>query len=292
MVKKAEKKSGRAKKEKEPEPYKVAVIRLHGPLASDTSGEENALNWDKFEPLIATAFAWEGCKAVVLDIDSPGGSPAEADMIAQEIRYQAKVHNLPVYAFLRGMATSGGYWLACAADEIYAQRVSDIGSIGVITTGFGYHEMNRKKGIERRIFTAGTRKSQMDPYLPLKKADVKTTKAELQDLHRIFIEWILSRRGDRLKGDVDKLMNGNSWYGDKALKRGLIDGIGFVKTVMAEKAGGPIQYGLFKPEEEKMTLADLFGQSAEEANDNDEPEGRKKGPRHLVLDNRPKPQFR
>ena len=256
-AKKFSKTAGKKKPKKDNNFY-VAVVRLQGEIRSNAYEDHDGISYDKFESVIKEAFAWEQGKAVALDIECCGGSPAETELIAREIRRNAKEFEKPVYAFVRNGALSGGYWLACAANKIFALPTSEVGSIGVIHKSMGFHRFNKKKGFEPRIITAGTNKSQMDPNLPLKKRDVKRMKKELAELHKEFIAWVSSRRGRKLKGDKKELFSGETWQGRRALKRGLIDGIGDLKSVMTGMSENPVLFRLFSPPKEKQSLQDMF----------------------------------
>ena len=163
--------------------------------------------------------------AVALVINSPGGSPVQSSLIGARIRRLAEEKNVPVYAFVEDVAASGGYRLASAADEIWIDPGSVLGSIGVISAGFGAHELISRNGIERRLYTAGKSKSLMDPFSPEKDEDVTRLKAILEQLHDVFIEHVKSRRGDKLV-ETDELFTGEVWLGNKAVEQGLADGVG------------------------------------------------------------------
>lgn len=242
-------------------PAKIAVVPLHGDILREPEESgESYVSWDTHKKILAEAFAWKPGKAVVLDIDCPGGPPAETYLLVQEIRRQAAFHQKPVYAFVRSIAASGGYWLASAADEIYALPISNIGSIGVISAGFGYHKKIKKAGVERRVFTAGKDKSSLDPFSPLKKKDVKETHERLGDIHAIFIAEVKKLRGDRFAAPDDKIMTGKTWLAQKALKLGLIDGIGDMMGTMPEIMKRPVLFNVFEPdiEDNSMSLMDIL----------------------------------
>lgn len=218
----------------------VAVIRLHGIIAS--TGRAASLNDAGLAPMIEKAFRKGRPKAVALVINSPGGSPAQSSLIGARIRRLAAEKELPVYAFVEDVAASGGYWLACAADEIWVDRNSIVGSIGVISATFGFHEFITRHGIERRVYTAGKSKSMLDPFQPEKAADVKRLR-ELQDsIHENFIDHVKSRRGDKM--GEDELFDGNIWVGAKAVEVGLADGIGHVIPKMKERYGDKVRFVL------------------------------------------------
>ena len=218
----------------------VAVLRLNGVIATG-SRLRSGLSLASLAPQIERAFSMRRVSAVALVINSPGGSPAQSALICDRIRAYADEKKKPVYAFTEDVAASGGYWLACAADEIYANANSIVGSIGVIYGGFGFHEALAKFGVERRLYTAGDKKSILDPFSPEKETDVKRVKALQKELHTNFKELVQARRGDRLKGSARIMFSGEFWTGTAALELGLIDGIGDVRSVMRKKFGDKVE---------------------------------------------------
>jgi ClpP class serine protease len=165
----------------------------------------------------------------------------QSSLIAGRIRALAEENKLPVYAFCEDVAASGGYWLACAADEIYANGASIVGSIGVISAGFGFPEMLSKLGIERRVYSAGERKAQLDPFRPEDEKDVAHLKALQQDLHAQFIDYVRQRRGAKLKGDDAALFSGDFWSGRQGLSLGLVDGIDDLRSRMRAVYGEKVR---------------------------------------------------
>lgn len=216
----------------------VAVIRLYGTIGM--SGRfGRSLNDAGLADTIERAFAKKPA-AVALAINSPGGSAAQSAMIAARIRRLADEKKIPVYAFCEDAAASGGYWLACAADEIYADANAVVGSIGVIYAGFGFHELIARHGIERRIHTAGESKSMLDPFRPEKDEDVARL-TELQTaIHDNFKAHVRARRGDRLTEAAR--FDGTIWTGAQAKEVGLIDGIGHLSEVMRGKLGEEVRF--------------------------------------------------
>lgn len=215
----------------------VAVVRLKGVIAPTTGGVRKSLNIETLEPQLKKAFSLSHLKAVALVINSPGGSPVQSQLIADRVRQLAEKHNVPVLAFCEDAAASGGYWLACAADEIYASPASIIGSIGVVSSGFGFPELLAKIGVERRVYTAGTSKAMLDPFQAEKEADVAHLKSLQLSLHEHFKDYITSRRGARLADDKAMLFSGAFWAGTTALELGLIDHIGSMHQVLGQKFG-------------------------------------------------------
>ncbi|WP_025050594.1 S49 family peptidase [Sulfitobacter noctilucae] len=216
----------------------VAVIRLSGAIG----GQGRAtLNDAALGPVLEKAFAKGKPAAVALEINSPGGSPVQSSLIGSRIRRLAEEKDIPVIAFVEDVAASGGYWLAAAADEIYADPSSVVGSIGVISASFGLDEFINSYGIKRRVYTAGQSKSMLDPFQPEKEEDVARLKTLLEDIHSNFKDHITARRGDRLEKDID-FFTGEIWLAKRAAELGLIDGIGHLRPMMKERFGDKVQF--------------------------------------------------
>ena len=224
-------------------PPLVAVIRLQGMISS---GPRGPLSDEALAPLIEKAFRKGKPVAVALVINSPGGSPVQSSLIAARIRRLADEKSVPVYAFVEDAAASGGYWLACAADEIYADRSSVIGSIGVISAGFGAHVFLARQGIERRVHTAGKSKSTLDPFQPQKEEDVARLKGLLGDIHAAFIDHVKERRAGKLQ-DSDDIFTGEFWLAERAKGLGLIDGTGHLVPKMKEVFGDKVRFRRYGP---------------------------------------------
>ena len=204
------------------EPF-VPVIRLAGTIAA--SGRIGTVLSDaSLAPVIERAFGRGKPRAVALLLNSPGGSPAQSSLIAARIRRLAEEKSVPVHAFVEDVAASGGYWLATAADDIWLDASSIVGSVGVISSGFGLHDFIGRYGIERRMHTAGRSKSLLDPFSPEKPEDVARLRGYLDQLHATFIAHVKSRRGDKLK-DGEDLFTGDFWIGQGAVDLGLADGV-------------------------------------------------------------------
>ncbi|GHG05113.1 MULTISPECIES: S49 family peptidase [Amycolatopsis] len=213
----------------------VAVVKLHGVITPSPSPlARGAINLAAVESALTRAFGHERLKAVALLINSPGGAPTQSGLVAERIRQLADEKNVPVLAFCEDVAASGGYWLACAADEIYAHRTSMVGSIGVISGGFGFTGLLERFGIERRLHTAGANKSRLDPFSPEKPEDVEWLKKMHTQLHELFVNWVKERRGDRLT-DSEDLFTGDVWLGAKAVELGLADGLGSLRQIITER---------------------------------------------------------
>lgn len=214
---------------------RVNVVRLHGAIGM-SQPLRSSLTAKDLEPQLEKAFT-KNLAAVALTINSPGGSPVQSALIHARIRSLAEEFKVPVYVFCEDVAASGGYWLACAGDEIYADESSIVGSIGVISAGFGFVEAIAKLGVERRVHTSGENKSILDPFQPQKQDDVDRLLSLQKDIHTAFKALVRSRRGNKLKGDEAEMFSGAFWAGRQALELGLIDGIGHMHEVLKQKFG-------------------------------------------------------
>jgi len=184
------------------------------------------MNAASLAPALERAFRLKRLSAVMLAINSPGGSPVQSSLIAARVRRLAEKHAVPVIACIEDAGASGGYWIACAADEIVCDAASVVGSIGVISQGFGFTEALEKLGVERRVVTSGENKSFLDPFLPAEPEHQERLRELLSSLHEEFKDWVRSRRGDRLKGSEADLFSGRFWTGREAVAHGLADRIG------------------------------------------------------------------
>ncbi|PZX15839.1 serine protease SohB [Palleronia aestuarii] len=221
----------------------VAVLRLQGIIASGGAGAR--LSDAGLAPLIEKAFRRGKPKAVALILNSPGGSPVQSSLIAARIRRLADERKIPVVAFVEDVAASGGYWLASAADEIYADGNSIVGSIGVISAGFGFDEFIARQGVERRVYTAGRSKSMLDPFKPENPEDVARLRQLQDQIHASFIDQVKARRGAKLSDDED-LFTGEFWVGERAKAIGLVDGIGHMVPVMKARFGEKTRFVTYK----------------------------------------------
>lgn len=213
----------------------VSLLRLHGVITATTGPvPRSVINSVALEKPIERAFAPDRLAAVALLVNSPGGSPTQSALVADRIRGLAAEKGVPVLAFCEDVAASGGYWLACAADEIYAHATSLVGSIGVISHGFGLDGLIERFGVQRRLYTAGNAKSRLDPFLPEKQDDVDWLRDLQGQLHTMFQDWVVARRGDRLR-EKDELFTGEIWTGAKAVELGLVDGLGTPRAVLSER---------------------------------------------------------
>ncbi len=230
-------------------PPVVPVIRLQGGIGTG----RNALSDAGLAPLIEKAFRMKPA-AVALVINSPGGSAVQSSLIAARIRRLAGEKGVKVHAFVEDVAASGGYWLACAADEIWVDDSSIVGSIGVIFASFGFPELMARQGVERRVVTAGKSKSFADPFLPQKPEDVDRLRALQTPIHQAFIAHVKARRGARL-ADGD-LFNADVWVGQQAVDLGLVDGIAHLVPKMKALHGDKVK---LVPLGQKRGLLSRFG---------------------------------
>lgn len=215
----------------------VAVVKLQGVITATPPPLRGGVSLATTEDALKRAFAIDPSRlqAVVLLINSPGGSPTQSALVADRIRGLAAEHDVPVIACCEDLAASGGYWLACAADEIVVHATSIVGSIGVVTQGFGLDGLIERLGVERRLYTAGESKARLDPFLPEKADDVAWLRGLHGELHELFIGWVKERRGERLAGGDTNLFNGEVWTGAKAVELGLADRLGTLRSIVAER---------------------------------------------------------
>jgi serine protease SohB len=221
---------------------RVALLRLSGVIMARTGGfSPGGISAAGMAPLIDRAFSLRHLAGVVLAINSPGGSAVQSSLVAQRIRRLAEEKQVPVIACVEDAAASGGYWLACAADEIVADPASVLGSIGVISAGFGLQDLITRHGVERRLHTAGTEKSFLDPFRPEKPEDVARLETLLAELHETFKDWVRARRGAKLTAPEAELFNGRFWTGRRAVELGLADRLGELGAEVKARFGDKAQ---------------------------------------------------
>jgi signal peptide peptidase SppA len=225
----------------------VPVVRLAGVVGIATP-LRGALSIGAVAKTLERAFAVRNAKAVALAINSPGGSAVQSHLIFRRIRDLAEEKQIPVIAFVEDVAASGGYMIACAADEIVCDPSSIVGSIGVIGASFGFPDAMKRLGIERRVYTAGESKSMLDPFLPEKDEDVQRLKAIQQDIHDMFIGLVRSRRGDRLSGPEKTMFSGEYWVAKTAKDFGLIDQLGDLRSFLRQRFGEKVAMPLIAAE--------------------------------------------
>jgi signal peptide peptidase SppA len=222
------------------------VVRLTGAIGFSTPLKPG-LTLASSAKLLDRAFAMKNAKAVALIINSPGGSPVQSHLIYRRIRMLAEEKKKKVIAFVEDVAASGGYMIACAADEIIVDRSSIVGSIGVISASFGFDKAIKKLGIDRRVHTAGENKLTLDPFQPEKADDIRRLKALQKDIHEMFIGLVKTSRGKKLKGPEKTLFSGEFWTGEKSVELGLTDRLGEIKTVLRERYGKKVETPLVSP---------------------------------------------
>jgi len=214
----------------------VAVVKLHGLITPTPSPlGRGTININTVESALTRAFEHDRLAAVALTINSPGGAPTQSALVAERVRELAGRKKVKVLSFCEDVAASGGYWLACAGDEIYAHPSSLVGSIGVVSAGFGLTGLLERVGVERRVYTAGTNKVRLDPFRPEKAEDVEWLSGLQSQLHEQFADWVRKRRGDKLSSDNDDLFSGEVWTGARAVELGLVDGLGNLREIISER---------------------------------------------------------
>jgi protease-4 len=233
----------------------TALIEVRGEIAADSEASAEGL-----VAALKTAFEDKGAQAVVLRINSPGGSPVQAGIINDEIRRLKALHKKKVYAVVEEMCASGAYYIAVAADEIYVDKASLVGSIGVLMDGFGFTGAMEKLGVERRLLTAGSNKGMLDPFSPQNEKQTAFAKAMIDQIHQQFIKVVKDGRGKRLK-ETPETFSGLFWNGEEAVRQGLVDKIGNLDYVAREvvKAEEVIDYTPHENMAER--LAKRFGAS-------------------------------
>ena len=239
-------------------PDTIAVLRLQGAIGVAGRGGAG-LSDAALAPLLERAFKRKKPLAVALAINSPGGSPVQSSLIGARIRRLSEDTNVPVHAFVEDVAASGGYWLASAADYIWADDSSVLGSIGVISAGFGFTDFIHRHGIERRVHTAGRSKSMMDPFRPETPEDVARLERLLVPIHQAFKDQVVARRGSRLPADRD-LFTGEIWAGREAVELGLADGIAHLVPKMRDLYGEKVRFLTYG---QRVPLLRRFGISAD-----------------------------
>src|SRR5712692_5467670 len=232
-------------------PPVVAVLRLDGVIGLRG---RRGLSLAGKAGAIERAFRLGGLAAVALSINSPGGSPVQSALIYRRIRQLADEKNVPVFAFAEDVAASGGYWLALAGDEIYAEDTSILGSVGVVSAGFGFAELLRRIGVNRRLYMAGERKALLDPFLAEDPKGVERLTALQRDIHGSFKDVVHQRRGARLKGADETLFNGDIFTGRTALANGLIDGIGELRGTLRARFGDKVRFRVVDPDKRRFSF--------------------------------------
>ena len=234
----------------------VPVVRLSGVIGAVTPLRPG-LTLSGVAKMLERAFATKNAKAVALVINSPGGSPVQSRQIYLRIRQLAAEKKLPVLVFVEDVAASGGYMIACAGDEIFCDPSSILGSIGVVGGSFGFQDLIKRIGVERRLYTAGSHKAMLDPFLPENPDDVARLKALQREIHAIFIALVKGSRGGRLKGEDEMLFTGEYWAGETSVTLGLADAIGDLRSTLRARYGDKVAMPLISPA--SGMLAGLLG---------------------------------
>lgn len=234
---------------------KIPVVQLHGMILN----RQGMLNMESCVPLLERGFALaKRRKKLILAIESPGGSATQSDLIGHFIRRRAEKDKIELTAVIGDVGASGGYWLACAADQIFASRLSIVGSIGVVMEGFGFSELIARHGVERRSQTAGEHKRRNDMFAPQRAEDVAFTQSLLDDVHLMFKNWVRERRGNRLTQDEAQIFDGGFMLGERAKTLGLIDEFGDVEQVVKILGGEKAKAVWIKPRRQKGLLRMLL----------------------------------
>ena len=242
----------------------VPVVRLSGLIGAATPLRPG-MSLAGVARTLERAFAMKHAKAVALVINSPGGSPVQSRQIYLRIRQLAAEKKLPVLVFVEDVAASGGYMIACAGDEIFCDPSSILGSIGVVGGTFGFQELIKKIGVERRLYTAGAHKAMLDPFLPENPDDVARVKALQREIHAIFIALVKQSRGSRLKGNDNVLFSGEYWAGDSSVSLGLADAIGDLRSTLRARYGDKVLTPVIAPA--TGLLSGLLGRKSAGAGD-------------------------
>ncbi|MBK1698714.1 S49 family peptidase [Rhodovibrio salinarum] len=226
----------------------VPVLRLNGAIGQGGALRSGLTASALAEP-IRRAFSTSGAKAVALAVNSPGGSPVQSELIASRIRQHAEEKDLKVYVFCEDVAASGGYWLACAGDEIYASKASIVGSIGVVAAGFGFQDLIQRYGVERRVHTSGEKKVILDPFQKEDPDEVARLKEIQAEIHEHFKAMVRDRRQGKLNAEESELFSGAFWTGQEAYKLGLIDGLGELRQTLRGVFGEKVRLPLVEPKQ-------------------------------------------
>ncbi len=221
----------------------IPVVRMQGAIMTGGSQFRPALNLASVAPILNKAFSFKESPAVAIVVNSPGGSPVQSRLIYQRIRALAEEKKKKVYIFVEDVAASGGYMIALAGDEIYADETSIVGSIGVVSGGFGFPELLKKIGVERRVYTAGENKAILDPFKPEKESDIEILKSLQLEIHQVFIDMVKAQRGGKL-AENDEIFSGLFWTGVKGKELGLIDGLGHMREVLKNAYGEKTRFEL------------------------------------------------
>ncbi len=244
----------------------IAVVNLSG-VIGQVGKFDKGLNINNVNPLLEKAFATKKLKAVAINVNSPGGSPVQSGLIHDRIKELSLEKKIPVFTFALDVAASGGYFILCSGKEIFAYNSSIVGSIGVISAGFGFEELIKKIGVSRRVYAQGKNKSVLDPFRKEDKDSIKILNAAQKDVHESFKTIVRKSRGKKLKKSEDFLFNGAFWSGETAQKHGLVDKIGDMRSILKEKYGSKIKFVIIEPKK-KGIIKELLSQKISFFNSN------------------------
>ncbi len=244
----------------------IAVVNLSGVIGKGGKIEQG-INIENVNPLLEKAFETKSLKAVAINVNSPGGSPVQSELIYQRIKELSLEKKIPVFTFAQDVAASGGYFILCAGEEMFAHSASIIGSIGVISAGFGFEELIKKIGVERRIYAQGKNKAVLDPFSAENPESIKILKSAQQDVYKSFKDLVRSVRKDKLKESDETLFNGAFWSGKKACDLGLVDAIADMRSVMKNKFGDKVKFINIEPKK-KGFIKELLASKVGEFNSN------------------------
>lgn len=239
----------------------IAVVNLSGVIGKGGKIDQG-INIENVNPILEKAFETKGVKAVAINVNSPGGSPVQSELIYTRIKELSLEKKIPVFTFAQDVAASGGYFILLAGEEIFAHSASIVGSIGVISAGFGFEDLIKKIGVERRIYAQGKNKAVLDPFSPENPESVEILKSAQKDVFESFKDLVRQNRKDKLKESDDYLFNGAFWSGKKAAELGLVDAIGDMRNVMKNKFGEKVKFVNIEPKKKgfiKELLASSFG---------------------------------
>tara|TARA_Y100000590_G_scaffold278336_1_gene312408 strand:- start:4026 stop:4859 length:834 start_codon:yes stop_codon:yes gene_type:complete len=236
----------------------VPVVHISG-IIGNVGGLRSGITISSVEHLIEKAFKIKNSSAVAIIINSPGGSPVQSSLIYKRIKSLSIKNKTKVFFFVEDVAASGGYYIACSGDEIYVDENSIVGSIGVIYASFGFDKLIKKYGVERRIFTTGKNKSILDSFQKQKLSDIKKLKSVQMNIFKNFKDIVIKSRGKKINKENKEIFSGSFWAGNEAVKLGLVDGIGDLKSIMKNKFGEKIKYVTIKPK--KSFLKSIFSKS-------------------------------
>jgi signal peptide peptidase SppA len=244
----------------------IAVVNLSG-VIGQVGKFEKGLNIDNVNPLLEKAFETKKLKAVAINVNSPGGSPVQSELIYNRIKELSKEKKIPTFTFAQDVAASGGYFILCAGNEIYAHSSSIVGSIGVISAGFGFEELIKKIGVSRRVYAQGKNKAVLDPFKKEDKTSIKILTDAQRDVHESFKQIVREARGKKLLKSEDELFNGAFWSGDTAAKYGIIDKAGDMRSILKKKYGNKIKFINVEPKK-KGFIKELLSQKISLFNSN------------------------